>query len=105
MKDLNQFVRKHVLRSISDDYENFDRILKDVSGWAAEREASVDHQTALKALDELISDGYAQAYCFSTVPPGGAEEVSYSADRLDDLWFYVTPRGKRRAHELAKEWS
>jgi hypothetical protein len=105
MKDLDRTFREYALRAISDDYEEFEKILQDVTGWAAACGVTPDRSSTLRALEELIRDGYAQAYILSAVPPGKAEAVSYSLDRLDELWFYVTPKGKRLARQLHKEWS
>jgi hypothetical protein len=105
MKELDQSLRELVLRAISDDYENFDRILEDVTGWAAERHFTPDRLSILRALEGLISDGYAQAYLLSSGPPGKAEAVMYSADCLDELWFYVTLEGKQLTRKLQKEWN
>ncbi len=104
MKDANQVLKECVLRAISDDYENLDKILEDVTGWAAERGISSNPEKVLKGLEELISEGYAQAFSFSDSPSGKAKPAKYSVDSVDDLWFYVTPKGKQLAYELQEEW-
>jgi hypothetical protein len=103
MKDLNELLKEYVLRSVADDYEEFERILAEVTGWAAARGITVDPQGVLRALDELISEGYAQAYLLASTPPYSTP-VEHSAERVDDRWFYVTPRGKQLATQLQKDW-
>jgi hypothetical protein len=103
MKDLNQLLKEYVVRAISDDYEEFERVLADVTGWAVERGIAVDRQRILKALEDAISEGYAQAYVLSTKPPYSTP-VEYSPEHVDDLWFYVTPKGKQLALQLQEEW-
>ena len=100
MKDLHQIITEYALRAISDDYEDFERVLKDVSGWTAERGITVDRQAVVKALEGLISDGCAQAYLLSAK----AEPVDYSADRVDEVWFYVTSKGKELAGQFREKW-
>ena len=104
MKEANQILKEQVLRAISDDYEDLKTVLEDVTGWTAERGITVDRQAVLKALEALICEGYAQAYSLSASLPGKSEPVIYSADRADDLWFYVTPKGKQLALQLQEEW-
>jgi len=88
------------LRFISDDYEYFGRIIEDVTGWAAERGLGADRETIQTALEGLISGGYAQSYFL----PDGIEPVSYSAGRLDELSFYLTPKGLQLVRELQEGW-
>lgn len=104
MKDLNQVISEYVLRSISDDYEYIEAILEDVANWTSECGTTVDSNAVLKALEELIRDGYAQAYVLHSAPTARAEAVKYSSDRVHDYSYYVTPKGKRLARDLMEEW-
>jgi hypothetical protein len=101
----NKILREYALRAIADDYENFEKILEDVIGWAAESGITAGREATLKALEGLIRDGYAQAYFLSSGPPARIEAVGYSATSVDQLWFYVTAAGKELALQLAEEWS
>jgi hypothetical protein len=89
-----------VLRAIADDYEYFEQIIEDVTGWASEHGVDADQQAIRRALEGLIKDGYAQSYVLSNK----IEAVSYSADRLDELSFYLTPKGKELATHYQKKW-
>lgn len=103
MKNPNQIVKECVIRAVSDDYEEFQRVLTDVTAWAAERGIVVDRGGVLSALEDAIAEGYARAYVLSGTAPYSTP-VQYSAARLGDLWFYVTPQGKQLARELQEEW-
>jgi hypothetical protein len=105
MQSLDQRLRELALRAISDDYEDIERVLEDVTGWAAELGFISERDAILRALEGLIKDGYAQANLLSSGPPGRAEAVNYSTDRVGELWFYVTPKGKELAQQLQKQWS
>jgi hypothetical protein len=105
MNDLDQMLREYALRAIADDYENLEKILQDVTGWAAERGITADRPRTVMALEALIRDGYAQAYCLTAGPPGKAEPVAYSAYSVNDLWFYVSPKGKQLAQTFQEEWT
>ncbi|HEX5411840.1 MAG TPA: hypothetical protein VFZ27_08245 [Terriglobia bacterium] len=100
MKDSSRFVKECVIRAVSDDYEEFERVFADVTGWAAERGIVIDRQGVLSALEGAIAEGYASAYVLSGTPPYSTP-VEYSAALLDDLWFYVTPKGKHLARDLS----
>jgi hypothetical protein len=92
-----------VLRAIADDYESFDIIINSVSQWAASHGG--DHQSIKSALEQLIDEGYAQAYVLSSEPPARPQAVKYSDAALYDLWFYVTEKGKALAREMRDTWS
>ena len=56
------YVGECVLRAIADDYEEFERIFDDVTEYATGRGGTVSPSATQKALEELIRDGYVQAY-------------------------------------------
>jgi hypothetical protein len=97
-------LRELTLRAIADDYEDFERIVQDVTAWADDLGISVPRYQTMKALEELIERGHAQAFLLSSAPPGKAEVVNYSRARLGELWFYVTPKGLQLAKDLQKKW-
>ncbi len=99
MINSSQFIKECVIRAVSDDYEEFERVLAEVTGWAAECGVVIDRRGVQSALEEAIAEGYARAYVLSGTPPFSTP-VEYSAARLDDLWFYVTPHGKNLARDL-----
>ena len=103
MKDTNQVLREFALRSISDDYENLETIIADILSWTVGTTVEPTRETVLAALSELIQHGYAQAYRFEP-PFREAKQERYTPERADDLWFYVTPEGKRLASDLQDEW-
>ena len=104
MGNSDQTIREYTLRAISDDYEEFERICQDVTGWASECGLAADRSAILRALEALLTEGYAQAYLLSTNPAIKPQPVSYSASNLDELWFYVTSKGMQRAKQLQKDW-
>jgi hypothetical protein len=87
-----QTVKESVANAMADDYESLEIILADVAKEADKYGFSFDRQMVLRALKELTDEGYAQAYDLSPQPPHAAK-VEYSEDRVDDLWFYLTPKG------------
>lgn len=103
MKDAKRIVRDYALRSISDDYESLGTILGDVVGWTADSGIEANRDLVLAALAELVREGYAQAYRFEP-PFKEAIHTEYSPELADDLWFYITSKGKQLASDLQKEW-
>lgn len=104
IQGFNSVIKEYVLRAISDDYEEFERIFEDASGWAANRGIKANPENVVEALGQLISEGYARAYTFGTSRSRKPEPAEYSADSVDSLWFYVTPKGKQLARQLQEEW-
>src|SRR5208282_1292762 len=57
------FVRRWVLTSISDDFENVDQvILREVAETGAKCGLTIDRSEVVQALADLIEDGLAKAY-------------------------------------------
>jgi hypothetical protein len=96
-------LRECALRAIADDYEEFGKIFDDVSAWLTERGTSTTRMATRQALGGLIREGYAQAYVLAA-ERSDAQPVFLESD-LKELWFYVTPDGKRLAQELSKNWN
>jgi hypothetical protein len=92
-------IEKYVLSAIADDYEEFEKILSDVKVQAVESGLVVSSELVREALQGLITKGLARAYRLASRPPH-AETVPYSADALGELWFYVTPEGKKFVESL-----
>ena len=84
----------YVATAVANDYECFDSILEDVGRLLAEDGLSSDQPAVLETLERLVANGYVKAYSL----PDQAE-VPFSRDRLNELWFYATPQGKRLANE------
>ena len=97
-----EIIQHLTLRAIADDYENFDRILRDVKRWAATRGFKPRESAILKALDSLIQASCARAYSLSEAPGAKPQIVPFRENRVDELWFYVTPKGKRLVRALMK---
>ena len=84
---------------MSDDYVTVEIILKTINewdsgsrpeSWAARSAAPVSRPEVIRALRDLIREGYPQAYAFD-----GSEvyEVDFQPGRWRDVWFYPTQRG------------
>jgi hypothetical protein len=100
IKTQDQVIKEFVVSTVSDDYEDFSMVLQVVSDRAKEKGVEVDREAILAALEGAIHEGYVQSYELS--PPTPTPEwdwrpVVYSAERLNELRFYVTPEGKKLA--------
>ena len=63
------FIKDCVLTSVADALESFSSIVEEVTAWAAEKQIPVVRDDVLKALQDLIDNGYVQAYICSANPP------------------------------------
>jgi hypothetical protein len=93
------FVRDCVITIISDDYETFETILVQTKRLAESRGILVNDQEVADALQEAIVEGLAEAYVLSPHEPH-SQKITYSAEHLHELWFYVTPSGKTAAKSI-----
>jgi hypothetical protein len=94
MSDNEQALYENVLNEEADDYESFEYLLEHSQNWANERGESVTRDEVAAALVRAIREGDAKAYLLSPHPPH-SQVAEFSLDRIDDLWFYVTPKGKQ----------
>jgi aryl-alcohol dehydrogenase-like predicted oxidoreductase len=91
--------RNSVLSAISDDYESLELILDSVH--RHDDPTPTAEQVSL-ALAELVKDGLAQAYELSPEHPH-ATAVNVDPDRIEEQWFYATPKGIASATESTTE--
>lgn len=72
--DHGEFVRRAVLASICDDYENVDQvILRQVAEEGSKQGIAVDRSEIVSALAALIEGGLAKAYTLSCTEPFSVE--------------------------------
>jgi hypothetical protein len=96
MRDKDAFLKDCVITIASDDYENFELIFDDAKRIASSKGMSVDAEEVAAALRMAVDEGLLEAFDLSPNPPHPTK-VEYSADRLRELWYYVTPQGKALA--------
>ena len=84
-----------ILRTINDDYEHFNYIVKEVNSF---HNIGSTPDEIRDVLADLIAKHYAQAFNLSEKPPHG-QPVPFCGDRIDELWFHVTPSGKKLVEE------
>ena len=88
-----------VLDAISDDPETVPIILqtinewdngRDPETWAARSAVPVSRPEVIRALRELIREGYAQAFIFLG---NEAHPVDFRENAVQDVWFSATKKG------------
>ena len=91
-----------VMEAVSDDYHSVQTILETVNGRAHERNGGgsaetntlkVNRREVVRALRELVNEGYAQAHVLAPERPHFLA-VPFREEQADQLWFYVTAKGK-----------
>lgn len=110
MRDRFGPVLELVLLAISDDYESLEIVLGLINKakgdedwgpefWQAKKAIPVSRPEVIKALRELTREGYAQTYLLDTKDPQ-VQAVEFRESEVDDLWFYITLKGKNAVKEL-----
>jgi hypothetical protein len=96
----SEFVRRLVLNSISDDFENVDQvILRDVAEDAAKCGLAVERPEVVEALAALIEEGLAKAYISPPSkddPPSGELQGMPPMEAVEEdfkTYFYRTKKG------------
>jgi len=94
------FVRRWVLTSISDDFENVDQvILREVAETGAKCGLTIDRSEVVQALADLIEDGLAKAYILrgtGSNPFSGELKAMPSLELVEEdfkTYFYITKKG------------
>ena|SRR5438105_1547127 len=93
MKSGERILDDFVLEAMSNDYESFQCILDQVRKWSDEKGLSTSRGQVLEALQRVITQGYARSFSLSPHEPY-CYPAEFSLDRLDELWFHVTPKGR-----------
>ena len=91
---MNRGVKDYLLRSMADDYESFEILFNEASRQAEEQGQPPSRAEAIEALEQLINEGLAKAYILSPTR-SGSMPAEFSRRDVDQLWFYITPDGKR----------
>ena len=99
MSDRESFLMDCVISIVSDDYESFEIIFEQISRLAVLKGFNVTVAEVTEALEHTMVAGLTEAYVLSPQEPH-PKKVSYSADELHELWFYVTPSGKTLAKSI-----
>jgi hypothetical protein len=94
MKGKDHTIRELVICAAADDYEDFEMVVNEVTRWAAEEGTASNRQTIFEKLREVITDGFMGAYVYSQESTK-FEPAECSLENLDELWFYVTAKGKQ----------
>ena len=88
------------MASMADDYENLEPIIRDVTNWGKNKEIFPTRIEIVNAIEGAIAKGYAQSFLLSSHPPHSTP-VEFDSKRVDDLYFYLTPAGKKKTLENA----
>ena len=108
VRDRTEAILELVINSMADDYESVETILLSINewgdsldpeSWPAARAIPVSRTEVIRALRELTAEGYAQSYILETKEPF-AKPVEFREEEVDDLWFYVSPKGKNAVKQL-----
>jgi hypothetical protein len=108
VRDRSKAVQELVIGVIADEYQSLESILKSVNEWGAgpgfeksgDAEAvPVSRSEVIRALRELIREGYAMACVLNTQVPH-VRTVEFRESEINDLWFYITPKGQIAVEHL-----
>ena len=88
-------LREMVLSSVADDYESFELIEEQVDKWATEAQIEVTADEMALHLADLIRSGLVRAFVLSPQQPHSVV-AEFSPERLDELWYLVTPEGVKK---------
>lgn len=91
-KDKREYVKDLIMGAMADDYESYEIIIGCITGFAAEAGETLDLAEIPGLLKELIEKGNVDAFELSSFAPH-AVVVPFSHDRLDELWYYLSPKG------------
>lgn len=94
MSSNDNYCRDLVIHGTANLYESFDSLFEQVEQWAREDNLTMTRDQVVEGLRQAVSEGYVQPYILSSHPPHSTPVPSF-ADRLGDLYFYVTAKGKQ----------
>jgi len=83
---------------MADDYENLELIIRDVTNWGKNKEIFPTRTEIVNAIESVIARGYAKSFLLSSHPPHSTP-VEFDPNRVADLYYYLTPAGKKKIVE------
>lgn len=99
MKTRERTLDEFVIEAVANDYEMFECIVEQITKWSLQVGLNTGREELIDTLGRAIRGGYALAYLLSPREPH-SQVVEFSRARIDELWFYVTPKGKEFARAL-----
>jgi hypothetical protein len=102
-RDANKtaFIKDCIITIVSDDYESFEIIMKNIKPLMDAKAMAASEAEVAAVLATSIAEGFVGAYSLSGMQPY-AVKVAYDPSRLEELWYYVTARGKASAKGIEK---
>jgi hypothetical protein len=94
--DKTAFIKDCIITIVSDDYESFEIIMKGIKPLMDARGMVASEAEVAAALATVIVEDFVDAYTLSARQPY-AVKTEYDPSRLEELWYYVTERGKANA--------
>jgi hypothetical protein len=91
-----QSLKNAILDVISDDYESLEHIIESLRPYSHTPDVPPNEAEIIGALASLVGEGYAATYLLSPQPPHAAA-APFSHERIRELWFYVTSKGRQAA--------
>jgi len=90
------FIKDCIMTIVSDDYESLEIIMKDIRPLIHAKGLEASEAEVAAVLATVIAEGLVDAYALSPRQPY-AVKVAYDPSRLEELWYFVTERGKAHA--------
>jgi hypothetical protein len=100
----NELTRMFVLNEIGDDYENLEKIAKEVTALGTRCGLTLDLPEISNALMYLMEAGLARAYRLSPTRPNEEIQVVPPQEQLPDLYFLATAKGAGEHQRLEQYW-
>jgi hypothetical protein len=88
-----------VLESVSNDYEQFDKIFDQIARWKSNSREEIHRDRIERSLFLAIEAKYVEAYLLHPHAPH-ATRVDATPEALHELWFFITPKGKEYLSKL-----
>jgi len=95
------FIKDCIITIISDDFESFEIITTQIKPLLLSKGMIATEEEVASILETVIGEGFAEAYVLSSREPHSTRAV-YSPERIRELWYYATKKGKTIAKRISK---
>jgi hypothetical protein len=102
--DRNDTVRMFILDVIADDYENLEKIRREVTALGARSGLTIHSSEIVRVLMEIIRTGLVRAYRLSPTQPTREVEGVPPQEEAEDLYYWLTDEGKKIQTSNYKNW-
>ena len=92
--DRNEILRMFILDVLADDYENLEKIRREVTELGARAGLTIEQPEISRGVTDLTDSGLVRAYRLSPTRPAEELQGVPPPEEVEDLYYWLTDKGR-----------